>query len=237
MADREILTRENTQNILNLADQIKRAAIFEGSTQKPFDVQKMTFDLGTARLRTDAFRIGFPFKSMYVSSATDVLANISMVPQTIDSFQSEIPFKLNDSWLVDQPLSQAYFYWTAQTGKTLTIHFFVDSSFTSGSQVSQTGGGVAIIDGSSATTGFVNLTALTSTQVVGTDITRKMVSVQNNTGADVWFGISGVTNTGANIGQKVSAGSVFIWRNTAALFAYSLIGGTGDTGLQLLSEF
>lgn len=234
---KEILNQQNTQAILNMADQIKKAAIFEGSTQKPFGVQSITLDLSTARLSTDPFKVGFPFKSIYVSSATDVIANINLIPQTRDSYQSAIPFKLNDSWTREEPIAEAYLYWTAQSGKTITIHFFVDSEFRSGSQISQTGGGVAIIDGSSFTTSRVDLTAATATSVLSSDTTRKQCNVQNNTGADVWFGGSSVSNTGANLGQKVSAGSIFIWKNTAALYAYSVAGGSGDNGLQLLTEF
>lgn len=234
---KEILTTQNTQAILNMADQIRKAAIFEGSTQKPFGVQSLTLDLATAQLRTMPFKVGFPFKSVYVSSATDVLANINLIPQTQDSYQSAVPLKLNDSWSREEPLAEAYLYWTAQAGKTITLHFFVDSEFRSGSQISQTGGGVSIIDGSSFTTSRVTLTAATATSVLSADTTRKQCNIQNNTGGDVWFGGSSVSNTGANLGQRVSAGAIFVWRNTAALYAYSVAGGAGDNGLQLLSEF
>lgn len=234
---KEILTPEIAKAIVDQANRVSSASIFEGSTQKPFEIQKMVIDLSSAKLRTDPLPIGFPFKSVYVSSATDVLANINMIPQTVDSFQSEVPFKLNDSWTCEKPVAKGFLYWTAQTGKTLTLHFFVDSEFRSGSQISQTGGGVSIIDGSSFTTTRVDLTAATATSVLATDTTRKGSSIQNNTGGDVWFGGVSVSNTGANLGERVGPGSLFVYKNTAALYAYSVAGGTGDNGLHLFTEF
>lgn len=233
---REILNQQNTQAILNMADQIKKASIYEGTTQKPFEVQSVTINLDSARLFTDPYPISFPFKSVYVSAASDVSATLNLIPQTQDSYQSAIPFKLNDSWSVDNPIAKAFLNWTAQTGKTITLHFFIDSEFRSGSQISQTGGGVSINDGSSFTTSRVTLTAATATSVLATDSSRKQCNIQNNTGADVWFGNASVSNTGANLGQKVSAGGILTWRNTAALYAFSVAGGAGDNGLQLLTE-
>lgn len=233
---KELITQESAQAVVDLARQLSKASIFLGSTQKPFDVQSVTLDLSTARLSTSPFRVGFPFKSVYISAATDVLANINMLPNTQDSFQSSVPFKLNDSWTRSEPLSEAYFYWSAQSGKTITIHFFVDSEFRSGSQISVTGGGVSIVEGSSFTTTRVDLTAATATAVLASDSTRKTCSIQNNTGADVWFGGSSVSNTGTNLGLKVAAGATFIYKNTSALYAYSVAGGAGDSGLLAFTE-
>lgn len=233
---REILTKNVSDAILSAADQIKKAAIFEGSTQKPFKIQRMDLTLTTAVLSTNPMKIGFPFKSVYVCTASDVLANVSMLPETQDSYQSAIPLVRNDVWTSDEPVSSGYLYWAAQSGRTISLLFFVDSEFRSGSQISVTGGGVSIVEGSAFTTSRVDLTAATATSVVASDSSRKLVSVQNNTGADVWFGTSSVSNTGANLGQRLAAGGIFQWRNTGALYAYSVAGGTGDTGLQLLSE-
>lgn len=233
---KELITAESAQAVVDLANQLKKASVFISTTQKPFGVQSITLDLSTARLQTQAFRVGFPFKSVYVSAATDVLANVVLVPTTQDSYQSGIPFKLNDSWTMDEPTAEAYMYWGAQSSKTITLHFFVESEFRSGSQISVTGGGVAIVEGSAITSSRVDLTAATATLAIAADSSRKIASFQNNTGADVWFGNSSVSNTGPNLGQRVSAGAIFQWRNTAAIYAYSVAGGTGDNGLQLMAE-
>lgn len=233
---KELITQESAQAVVDLARQLSKASIFLGSTQKPFEVQTITLDLSTARLSTQPYRIGFPLKSVYVSTATDVLANVNLIPTTQDSYQSAIPFKQNDAWTIDQPISEAYLYWDAQAGKTITLKLFVNSEFRSGSQISVTGGGVSIVEGSSFTTTRVDLTAATATAVLASDSTRKNSSIQNNTVSDVWFGGSSVSNTGANLGIKVASGATFIYKNTAALYAYSVAGGSGDTGLLAFTE-
>lgn len=233
---KEVITQESAQAVVDLANQLKKASVFISTTQKPFGVQSITLDLSTARLQTQAFRVGFPFKSVYVSAATDVLANVVLVPTTQDSYQSGIPFKLNDSWTMDEPTAQAYIYWSAQSGKTITLHFFVESEFRSGSQISVTGGGVSVIEGSTTTTALVDLTAATATSVLAADSTRKCATIQNNTGADIWVGGSSVSNTGANLGYKVPSGGTFIFKNTGTLYAYGVAGGTGDNGLLVMTE-
>lgn len=233
---REILSKNIADSILNAADQIKKAAIFEGTTQRPFKIQRVDLTLTTAVLSTQPFKVGFPFRSVYVCEATDVLANVNLLPETQDSYQSAIPLKQNDAWVSDEPISNGFLYWSAQSGKTISLLFFVDSEFSSGSQISVTGGGVSIVEGSSFSTSVVDLTAATATLVIAANTARKLVSIQNNTGADIWMGPSTVTNTGPTLGLRVSAGAIFEWRNTAAIYAYSVGGGTGDSGLQLLEE-
>lgn len=233
---KQMITPEVVKAVLSKFREVESASIFEGNTQQPFGVQSVTLDLATARLPTNPYEVKFPFISIYVADATDVLANINMAPNSRDSFQSLIPLKKNDSWTRREPLAQAFLSWEAQAGKTLTLLFFVDSEFRSGSQISVSGGGVSINDGSTFTTTRVSLTAATAGAVVSANPSRKIASVQNNTGAQVWFGNSSVSNTGSNLGFKVEAGGVLQWRNTAALYAYSVAGGSGDLGLLVLEE-
>lgn len=232
----EILTPQVVQTILDIERQNQQASIFEGNTQKPFGIQAVTLTLTTAQDPSNPFKIGFPFRSVYVSSATDVFANVNLQPNSNDSFQSTIPLKQNDAWSRDFPVAQAFLSWSAQSGKTITLLFFLDSEFRPGSQISVSGGGVSINEGSSLTTTRVNLTAATATSVLSADSTRKVSSIQNNTGADVWFGGSSVSNTGANLGYKVPAGGTFVFKNTGTLYAFSVAGGVGDRGLLALTE-
>ena len=230
---KEVITAESAQAVVDLANQLKKASVFISTTQKPFGVQSITLDLSTARLQTQAFRVGFPFKSVYVSSATDVLANVVLVPTTQDSYQSGIPFKLNDSWTMDEPTAEAYIYWSAQSGKTITLHFFVESEFRSGSQISVTGGGVTLNSGSSFTRSVVTLVAATATSLFASDSTRKQATIQNNTGAALFFGESTITGSGATRGISVPPGGSLQWTNTSALYAYSVLGGD----ITLMLEF
>jgi hypothetical protein len=220
----EIFTREAADEILRRITEGARAAIFQGSTQKPFGIQKEVVDLSTASVNPK--RIGFPFRSIYVESATDVLANISLKPNSSDSFQSAIKLKQNDSWSRDLPVSEAYLSWDAQPGKTITLVYMLDSEFRSGSQISVTGGGVSIVDGSTVTGPTrVTLAATTAAAIAPALSTRKKATIENKTGADLYIGDSTVTNSGATEGIKVAAGGIIYWQNTGALYGYSVAGG------------
>lgn len=221
--ERAVLTPELMREILIQGEQIRRAKIFEGNTNSPQNIQKIVIDLSTARLETNPYKISFPFRSVYVESASDVLANIFVKPNTQDSVQSFFKLKANDSWASDDPISTAFLHWDAQPGKSLTLVFFTNSEFRSGSQISVTGGGVSIVDGSTFTQASQALVAATAAIVFAQDSTRKVGTIQNKTGASIWVGASGVNNTTSFF--EVSANDVFIWRNTAALYAYSIAGG------------
>ena len=224
---REIMTKSMADSILNMADELKNSSIYEGNTQRPFSVQSFTLDLSTARLETNPYRIGFPFKSVFVSGATDTNVSVSMKPGAIDSFQSAFPLTKKDSWSVERPVSEAYLYWSAQSGKTITLVFFTDAEFKSGSQISQNSGGVSISDGSSVSAiTRVTLAATTAAIIAPSDSTRILTTIQNKTGADLYIGgTSAVTNSGATEGIKVPADGIIEWRNTGALYGYSVAGG------------
>lgn len=239
---RNIIDKKTADLILNAAEQASQAAIFDGSTQKPFSCRPVTFNLSTAATVGAAAVVGFPFKSFWVASATDVNVSVNFLPDASDQFDSTqtfnggIPIKYNDTWASEYPKSKGFFTWSAQTGKSITIIFFVDSIFTPGQQVSVNGGGVSISEGSSFTTTRVDLTAATATLALASDSLLKVAQIQNNTGAEVWFGNSSVSNTGANLGIRVPAGSIFVWKNSSALYAYSVAGGSGDNGLLVMKE-
>ena len=77
---RYLINKNTADLILNTANELKQAQIFEGSTQRPFSVQIIeNINLSTARLETDPLKIGFPFKSFYCSEATDTSVSISMI--------------------------------------------------------------------------------------------------------------------------------------------------------------
>lgn len=235
MADQQF-TRDDVLSMMRDLTLKDNTRIAFQKAERPFGVQEINLDLSTAVLRTAPYKIGFPFKSLYAQNATDVNATVSVILGTNDTLQSAFELKQNSSIEVDYPISEAYLFWSAQPGKTMKLIAFVDANFRSGSQISVTGGGVSIVDGSTFSTARVDLAAATATQVVASDSTRKKASIQNNTGADVWFGGSSVSGSGANLGVKVSAGSILYWSNTAALYAYSTAGGSGDSGLLVVSE-
>lgn len=224
--EREILTPDEVALILKSADLVKRARIFEGTTQKPFGVQTITLDLTTAVLSTNPYKIRFPFRSLFVRDATDVYVSVNLQPQSQDSYQSSFAMTKNDGWVADYPVTEAYLYWSAQSGKTITLVFFTDSAFKSGSQISVTGGGVSIVEGSAITGPIrVALSAATAAIIAPALSTRKVAVIQNKTGASLYVGDSTVTASGATEGIEIPDDGIIYWRNTAGLYGYSTAGG------------
>lgn len=227
MAD--ILTSDLAARILYEVRAKQRADIFTDTTEVPFEVQTLTLTLTTAKTTEDPYPINFPFRSVFIRDATDASVSVKLKPSTRNSYQSTIDLRLNDSWGKDRPISSASLSWDAQSGKTITLVFFVESEFRSGSQVSQNAGGVSISDGTAFTTARVALTAATATSVFATSSTRKKGTIQNTTGASIWVGDSTVTNSGSTMGLEVPTGGIFYWNNSAALYAYSVLASTVTT--------
>jgi hypothetical protein len=226
MADREVLTPEEVNLILQGAGLLKRAQIFEGNTQHPLKVIPITIALDTAKLSTDPFKIGFPFKSLFVSDATDTAVQVSLIPGARDSLQGAITLSKKDSWDSDAMVAEAYLYWSAQASKSITLLFFVDSSFRSGSQISVTAGGVSISSGSSATQASVNLAATTAAAIAPALSTRKQATIQNLSGADLYVGADNtITDTASTGSIRIADGGIIVWQNTGALYGYSVAGG------------
>lgn len=227
MDQKLVMDAETSAMILEEWRRLKSAQIYRASTVKPFSVQTITLDLTTAKLATDPFKIGFPFKSVYISSATDTTVNVNMQVNTRDSYQSSIPLYLNDSWVSDEELSEAYLYWSAQSAKSITLTLFVDSEFRSGKQISVTGGGVTIVDGSSISGPTrVTLAATTATIIAPALSNRKKCTIQNKSGADLYIGGSTIGAVGgATEGIKIPNDGIIYWQNTGALYGWSVPGG------------
>ena len=207
------------------------AEIFFAGTQHPFIVQKVVVALdkgnvdASGNLVGNLYKVGFPFKSLFVKASTDTTTTVSIQPDTQDSYQSAVPLVLNDSLDLDSKISGAYLSWQSQPGKSITILFFVSAAFRSGSQLSLSGGGTSISEGSAFTGSQVTLAAAAATSVAIVNGLRKVLTLQNTSGASIWIGGAAVSNAGVNIGIEVVAGANFYWRNSAAFYAYSVGGG------------
>lgn len=219
------------KRILSNATEIDRAALFESSLGQN-EVQAVTIDLTTARLSTDPMQLGFPFRSFVVVSATDSNVSVNLKLSTQDTYQSAVPLKRGSALTLPYPVRKGFLHWDAQTGKSITILFLVTGEFKTNILDLVNSGGVTISDGTSFTTSVVSLTASTATQLFPSDTSRKTASWVNDTGADVWVGNSSVSNSGANKGFRVAAGATFNYRNTAALYAYSIGGSATEVIFQ-----
>lgn len=220
---KEIMTPEEAALIVQQSNLISRAWIADQIAQRPFSVQIETIDLNTAVLETNPKILRGQFKSIYVQEASDVNVYVNVKLGSRDSTQSAFKMRANDSISMSQPMNEMYLHWPAQSGKTLTLVKFTDVQFQSGSQVSIAGGGVAILTGTTVT-GPTTVTLIAATQgiIIPANTSRKQVTLQNKTGADLYIGGSTLISTE---GIKVSADGLIVWTNTAALYGYSTGGG------------
>lgn len=204
-----------------------------GRPQSQHVIALTASDLGTARTGGNTMEIGFPFRSVYVRSATDSGVQVSLVTHSKEDNQiaSAIPLKLNDSVAFPEPISKAHLIWTAQTSKTMTLIFFVDAEFRSGQQISVSSGGVSVTWGDTVTEAMVALTAATTGTLLSADSNRKHAFCQNKTGGSLYVSSdSAVTDPlGAKEGHEISPNSIFEWKSTAALYGYSVAGGNVKT--------
>lgn len=224
---KEILTPQDAALIVQQLGLAARASVADQLAQRPFSVQIFTIDLGTARLVTNPMKISGQFRSLYIQSATDTIANVQVLLGSRDSTQSAFSMKQNDAISMSNPVSEAFLYWSAQTGKSMTFVTFTDVEFRSGSQISVSGGGVSINTGTTVTGPTqVAISATTATIILPQNTARKQATLQNKTGADLYVGGSTIgAVAGANEGLRIGPNDFYVWNNTAALYGWSVPGG------------
>ncbi len=216
---------DSAKTLVERANELDNASIEVKKALRPQNVFRVTLDLSKARSIDQPFPINKAFKSVFVEKATDPRNTVLMRPTTDSSEQDFFALGYKDSWAVSTVVPKAFFHWEQQTG-SVTLVFFTDAEFRSGSQVSLTSGGVSISEGSSfIPLAPLTLAATTITQVLPQNLFRKVATITNKTGADLWFGGPTVSNTGANEGFSIASGESLKWRNTAELYAYSVPGG------------
>lgn len=187
------------------------------------------FSLSSAKLETDPKIIRFQFKQAIIVDASDASVEVSFKTgkgETNDAFK----MKLNSNFKSDKFINDGTFFWDAQGSGWVDVLFVVDGEFDSGRNLSVNGGGVSLNDGSTIENQtLVTLAAATPTVIAAGNLNRKVSYITNHTGADLWIGDEDVTNT--NKYRKLAAGGEVEYRNTAALYGYSVSGG--DTSEEL----
>jgi len=220
----DINNRFTGQGARELVDAISRgddAYIAQALQLNPSAIRVQTIDLSTAP--TNPVLVNFPFKSVYVASASDSSALVSMRPFSDSENNDYAPLRLKDSVGWDYSISRCFLTWTAQAGKTMTLVFFTDAKFTSGSfntQVTSSLDGTSINDFSSVT-----VTADGTAKLI--DSTHNVIEVFNEGPGDLWVGGSGVSAAaGAEKGYRLPAGYGKRYRNSGSLYYACLTAGT-----------
>lgn len=217
---------QTAKNIVERTQEIDGAHLISGASEPSVPFKRVKVNLGTEKVEDLAVRVPTKFKSVFVESSSDPSAYVMLKPLLKDSTMDSVKLGQKDGWTLDYVLSEAYLWWPQQIGKTMELIFFLDSKFQSGAQISVNSGGISINEGSSIDTPTsVTLTAATAGIIAAANTSRKISTLQNNTGGTLYIGGAGVTNSGATKGIEILSGGVFYYRNTSALYGYSVAGG------------
>lgn len=221
------MNNQDAKNILQPSRDLANARVRDLQSNPQSLFQRLSLDLTTAKTEANALKIGFGFKCIYVELATDTSTLVSFKPSVRSQNVSYLQLGRKDVIDFDHRIDGGFLFWSAQAAKTMTLVFILEASFKSGSQISQNSGGVSINEGSAVgAPTAVTLAAATAAAILPSDLDRKVSTLQNNTGADLWVGSATVTNAGATMGIKIASGQTLVWKNTAALYGYSVAGGT-----------
>lgn len=212
--------------LLQRVGEVDQASIAVKKADRPQTIFKIELDLSQAKDELEPYPIRFPFKSIFLAKSTDPSVEIYVKPITTDEYQAAFPLGYKDSWAESEVIPKAFLHWPAQPGVKVILYVFTSAEFRSGSQVSLTSGGVSISEGASvAGPTAVNLAAATAAAIAPQDLFRKVATIQNKTGADLYIGSSVTVNATTNEGIKVPNDGVILWKNTGALYGFSVAGG------------
>lgn len=189
----------------------------------------ITTDLTTAKTQYDPVRLDFPFRGFWVQDATDNNVSVSLVlnPITEGTLNAPLTIVKNVSMKLDYPVAGGYLYFTAQSGKSITIFFFTDGDVKPGSLISAITGGVSVVDGSAlssallSTTGAaasVSVTSGAAVKILASSGTRKSALLY--TDQAIWIGDASVA-VGTR-GVPYPAGSYITVKNTTDVYAIAV---------------
>lgn len=231
---KEIITGRTSKATLDLARSVDQAAIYEGNTQRPSAIQVLELDVSTPVLESNPYKISFPFKAVFIRKATylgvdnSINTEVFLKPNSNDSFQGAIPLKLNDVLEFERPVSEAFLYWNNGSvfgsGTTMTLIFFVDASFRSGSTISKE------LVSTTYVSDTIPLSAATEGILVPSSLALVTSTLQNKTGADLYIGEQGSVLAD---GLVIPDGAFVKVTGKGNLYGYSVAGGN----VKRLSEF
>lgn len=212
--------------ILKEHDANKTAFLSRANSEKTVQGHKVVLDLSVARDINNPYEVLFPFRSVFVEQASDANTFFYLKPSNREDMQKPFRMGLKDSWALPYQIPKCFLHWNAQPGKTAELVFFADAEFRSGSQISVTSGGISITEGSTVIGPTQVILAAGVAAIIAPQVlTRKIATIQNKSGGDLFIGGASVTATGVTEGIKIASGDVIEWRNTGALYGFSVSGG------------
>lgn len=217
-------------DVIKQSNQVQNAAgIQESIDSRKTRVRVYNVTLTNAQAEFDSLRIDYPFKGIWIQTATDSNANISVIANSQREGQLSNAFTMrrNDFIKFEDYCSGAQIYWAAQSGKTMTIVVFIEGEVRPGSLISQISGGVQVLEGSSVDTdrlgssGNAATVAVTTTAAIVLPANSARVKAEIYFDGPCWLGDSAVA---VNRGIRMPSAGLYEWKNTGALYAIAEAG-------------
>jgi hypothetical protein len=240
MEDLKGISRER---LIREADTRRAASIDNARNLRPKLIQRVTFDMTTARSINAPLNVSFPFSAFEVESCvdasgvshSDIGAKVVMGSKDNYNINNYRLCKLGHEVEIDDVVNEGQIYWDAASGITMTIVFYLGMKGRSNSVDARISGGSVISDGASVTeSGFDTDGAHTSVSVTGNavmilpaDPARTLAEIAVS-GGDVRLG--GSANTSLIGGRRVD-GERWEYKSTAALYASKVSGAPVIDGL------
>lgn len=191
------------------------AYVQNAQNNAPSAIRKVTVSLTTGNDDGNLFKVGFPFKCVYVDSATDSSTEILMKPFSDSMNNDYIPLRKNAVLTFDRSINECYLKWSAQTGSEITLYFLTDAKFETGNTLTEV---ASSVDGNVITPEADLVLNMTPVELMPQDLERKIMNIyasadweMSNSAQVNWFPVSSgywkISNT-AQVYARSSSGAV-----------------------------
>lgn len=196
--------------------------------------RRIKIPLDTARTVTQNFNneLEFPFKGIKVINASSDNAVIELrVNYPIDT-GSSFPMKNGEVFNFPWQINGARLQFSAQPGEWVELLISMEAPFPQTNGRLNIAGSIKSLDGGTLSVYNPSLDIpTTETLLVAQNLARGFVSIENNSGFDLYVG-----NSGALL-KKLPAGAELQFRNTAALYAKTLSGTALKANIVVWEEY
>lgn len=199
---------------------------------RPTSQYRIKLDLTNARTAVNPYKIGFPWKSIFVEDASDSLVEVRLSVHVNDQFNMDNykVLNFNSQFKSQYQISAGFLTWDAQPGKSMTLILFTDIDFDSGRTISVASGGTAVVWGDSHVQTNPTITN-TPSMILPADADRKGAYIQNYGAVSVYVGPTNLVTTGlpyspsnTNKGIEIPVGASFWYASTGELWCVGFAG-------------
>lgn len=225
------------QNMLEVVKAIlapAEAGLFASTVGENPPIRVVTFDLSTAVIAGQEKELSFGFQSFVVLDATDNNVSVNIKLGSNDSYNDAFAIKKNYQINLPLPVQKAYFTWSAQSSKSITILFMTRGLLTTNNIVASSTGQSTPYVGDTVTTQSGAQVTTSAAVLFAADSSRKLMTIQNQSGQSIWIGGSTVTVGGGAVpGIEIKPDGYFEWASSAACYAITSGSSTAATAISL----